>query len=96
MEMLVKEKRLGIENARKVLKAFANDAEHFGFIRITEDELADLASLYRPFQMVQRRRDLFSFCAGTWMVVIVVQDGYVEVSLINPYDVNEYIHTFDI
>ena len=89
------ERKLGLENARKVLKAFSKDTDHFGFIKVSEKELAELVSLYNPTGM-EMLQDVFSFRAGAWMVVIIVQSGYVEVSLINPYDVNENFHTSDI
>ena len=95
MERFTIERKLGLENARKVLKAFSKNTQHFGFIKVSETELAELISLYNPPKMANRR-DVFCFRDGIWMVVIVVQDGYVEVSLINPYDVNENFHTSDI
>lgn len=89
-------RRLGIENARKVLKAFSKDDQHFGFIQVSEDELADLTSLYSPSKMALGRRDVFSFRAGCWMIVIVVHEEFVEVTIINPYDFQESFTTSDI
>ena len=89
-------RRLGIENARKVLKAFSKDDQHFGFIQISEEELADLTSLYSPSKMALGRRDVFSFRAGGWMIVIVVHEDFVEVTIINPYDFQESFTTSDI
>lgn len=89
-------RRLGIENARKVLKAFSKDDQHFGFIQVSEDELADLTSLYSPSKMALGRRDVFSFRAGGWMIVIVVHEDFVEVTIINPYDFQESFTTSDI
>ncbi len=89
-------RRLGIENARKVLKAFSKDDQHFGFIQVSEDELADLTSLYSPSKMALGRRDVFSFRAGCWMIVIVVHEDFVEVTIINPYDFQESFTTSDI
>ena len=89
-------KRLGIENARKVLKAFSKDDQHFGFIKVSEDELADLTSLYSPSKMALGSRDVFSFRAGCWMIVIVVHEDFVEVTIINPYDFQESFTTSDI
>ena len=90
-------KRLGIENARKVLKAISKDDQHFGFIQISEEELADLTSLYSPSKMALGRRDVFSFRAGGWMIVIVVHEDFVEVTIINPYDFQEdSFTTYDI
>ena len=90
-------RKLGIENARKVLKAFSKDDQHFGFIQVSEDELADLTSLYSPSKMALGRRDVFSFRAGCWVILIVVHDeDFVEVTIINPYDFQESFTTSDI
>ena len=94
MERFTLERKLGLENARKVLKAFSKDPQHFGFIKVSEEELAELISLYYPPRMANYR-DVFSFRAGIWMVVIIVRD-YIAVNLINPYDVNQNFHTSDI
>ena len=91
------EKKLGIENARKVLKAISKDKQHFGFIKISEEELADLTSLYSPTHMALGPRDVFSFRAGGWMIVIVVNKELVEVTIINPYAIHEgSATTYDI
>ena len=91
------EQKLGIENARKVLKAISKDKQHFGFIKISEEELADLTSLYSPTNMALGPRDVFSFRAGVWMIVIVVNKDFVEVSILNPYALQEEIvTTYDI
>ena len=91
------EKKLGTENAKKVLTAISKDEMHFGFIQVTEEELAELTSLYNPSKMAMLK-DVFSIRAGKWMVVIVVHalKDYVEVKLINPYDVNDNFQTTDI
>ncbi len=89
------ERKLGLENARKVLKAFSKDTLHFGFIKVSETELAGLISLYNPNKMACYR-DVFSFRAGMWVIIILVDAEYVDVSLINPYDANMNIHTSDI
>lgn len=90
-----REKKLGLENAKKVLKAFEKDAQHFGFINVSEKELAELMVMYNPPKM-NSRRDVFSFRAGCWVILIVVADSYVEVTCINPYDLEERFSISDI
>ena len=90
-------KKLGLENARRVLKAFSKDEQHFGFIKISEEELADLESLYSPPRMALGHRDVFSFRAWCWMIIIVVHEGFVEVTIVNPYDIpNDISMAYDI
>ena len=86
------EKKLGVELAQKVLKAFEKDPQHFGFIKISAEELAELVNLYSPASM-PLHRDVYSFRAGVWVVMIVVHDrDWVEVTILNPYDVTDH-HT---
>ena len=89
LEKLTFEKKLGYENAKKVLKAFEKDSQHFGFLNVSEKELAELTSMRNP-QMMNNRRDVFSFRAGCWVILIVVIDYYIEVSIVNPYDLDEH------
>ena len=92
---LALEKKLGSINAKRVLKALEKDPQHFGFISVSENELAELTSLYNPHKMAIRR-DVFSFRAGGWMIVIVVHDSYVDVTIMNPYDLEERFSSSDI
>ena len=94
--MIGYEKKLGLENARKVMKAFSNDEQHFGFIKTSEEELSELTSLDSPSKMALSKRDVFTFRAGAWMLVIVVHKEFVEVTLINPYDFTDRTTTSDI
>ena len=83
---LIPEKKLGLENAERVLKAFSKDSQHFGFVKISKEELAELTALPSPSKMALAKRDVFCFRAGIWMIVIIVHEhDYVEVTIVNPY-----------
>ena len=86
-------KKLGAKKAQKVLMAFAANPQHFGFIKITEKELAELESLYSPPWM-NHYTDVFSFRAGMWVVMIVDHSNYLEFYLINPYDPKEQFFAY--
>lgn len=86
------ERRLGTKNAQKVLKAFEENERQFGFIKISEEELADLRSLYTPSGMAVYR-NVFSFRAGIWVVMIVDEKDYISVHLINAHDPDEVYTT---
>lgn len=86
------QKKLGLEKAELVLKAFGANQQHFGFIKVKTEELAELPSLYSPNAM-PLHRDVYSFRAGAWMVVIVTHEDWVEVTLLNPYDADEHYTT---
>lgn len=79
-------RKLGLWNAERVLKAFSKDKQHFGFIKVSKEKLSELTSLYDP---VYVNNDLFTFKAGNWMIVIVTHPGYVDVTIVNPYAMNE-------
>ena len=83
--MLMMEKKLGKERAEKVINAMKSDKDHFGFIKITTEELADLKSLYIPHGM-NYMTNTFCFRAGMWVVMIVDQKSYIMVHLINRAD----------
>ena len=83
--MLMMEKKLGKERAEKVINAMKSDKDHFGFIKITTEELADLKSLYIPHGM-NYMTNTFCFRAGMWVVMIVDQKSYIMLHLINPAD----------
>ena len=82
------QKKLGIEIAEKVLKIFADNPKHFGFIKIKKEELAEIENIYSPLAM-PLCRDVYTFRAGIWVVMIIVKD-WIEVTLLNPYDPNEH------
>ena len=82
-------RKLGKETAKKVLHAMARDPQHFSFIKITENELADLASLYSPTNM-PLYYNVYSFRAGVWVVMITDHREWVEVTIINPYDLQDH------
>ena len=82
-------RKLGTEKAKIVLEAMSKDSQHFGFIKITEDELANLESLYSPNRM-PFHSNVYSFRAGIWVVIILIQaNDWVEITILNPYDVND-------
>lgn len=82
------QRKLGENNAQKVLKVFENNKRHFGFVKVTAERLSQLTDLYSPSSM-QYHGDVFSFRAGTWMIIIVCRTEWVEVTIMNPYDPKE-------
>ena len=83
------QRKLGNEKAEMVLRAFAANQQHFGFIKVKKEELAELTTPFSPSSM-PLHQDVYTFRAGVWLVVIVSHTGWVEVTLMNPYDVNEH------
>ena len=77
---------LGMENAKKVLRAMQQDPKNFGFVKISLEELASIEAPYTPSKMGSRR-NIYNFLAGNWMILIIVNSSYVEVTLLNPYDI---------
>ncbi len=78
-------KKLGTENAKKVIAALGSKPQQFGFIKASEEWLSQLEALpVPPYTPV--RNDVFCFRAGVWFVTIVVNEEWVEVHLNNPYD----------
>ena len=84
-----RKRKLGMENAKKVLRAMQQDPKNFGFIKIELEELASLEAPYTPSKMGSQR-NVFNFLAGIWMILIIVNPSYVEVTLLNPYDINAF------
>ncbi len=82
-------RKLGDKNALMVIHAFEKNPKHFGFIKTTVKDLSELISLYSPPSMPYHS-DVFSFRAGVWMVIIVSHGDWIEVTLANPYDLNEH------
>ena len=81
---------LGKENAEKVMRAFRKNPGKFAFIDVTVDELAQIHPTDTPpGGRNTTRYDIFDFRAGSWMVIIVLQEFGVRVSIINPYDVTD-------
>lgn len=83
------QRKLGNEKAEMVLRAFAANQQHFGFIKVKKEKLAELTTPFIPSSM-PAYEDVYTFRAGIWLVVIVSRTGWVEVTLMNPYDVNEH------
>ena len=89
-------RKLGKEYVALVRKAFQEKPNNFGFIKISDEELANLEALFVPGYN-EYHSDVFSFRAGIWVVQIVTHRGsegrWVEVALINPYDPHEVYTT---
>ena len=83
------QRKLGGEKADMVLRAFAANQQHFGFIKIKKEELAELTTPFSPGRM-PLHLDVYTFRAGIWLVVIVSHTDYIEVTSMNPYDANEH------
>ena len=88
-------RKLGKENAKKVMKALASDEQHFGFIKAKEEDLAELTSV-TVLPNMQYRSDVFTFRAGIWMVIVITHKDWVEVTLVNPYDVTDHFTVSDL
>ena len=84
------ERKLGLKNAAIVLKAMEKDPIHFDFIKgkVSQAELADLTTLYCPAGLAAYL-DTFSFRAGIWMVLIINHHEWIDVVLVDPYNLSE-------
>ena len=88
-------RKLGNEKAKMVMKALESDDQHFGFIKTKEEDLAELTSV-TVLPNMQYRSDVYTFRAGIWMVIIITHTDWVEVTLVNPYDVTDHFTTSNL
>ncbi len=86
------QRKLGEEKAERILKAFQKDEQHFGFIKVEKAELSELKNIENLGTMTLYR-DVFVFRAGIWVVLILVHAEWIDINLINPYDLNEHYNT---
>ena len=81
---MITTRKLGSNKAALVMKVFCENKQHFGFIKIEPEELAELTTLPSPSRM-PLHQDVYSFRAGSWMIIIVDHNEYLQVTILNPY-----------